>query len=83
MLAFALNTDAKEFNWAEIYKTSYHQLGLGTIMTTLINAPIIAGWSWLLDKCFTYEALLPKVQKYIGRNNKAAETAAEVNNDKD
>ena len=84
ILAFAISQDAGEFDWSTIYKSSYHHLGLGTIITTLINAPIIAGWSKLLDKCFTYEALLPKVQKYIGRNNKEEVVieSAEVEDDK-
>jgi len=84
ILAFAISQDAGEFDWSTIYKSSYHHLGLGTIVTTLINAPIIAGWSKLLDKCFTYEALLPKVQKYIGRNNKEEVVieSAEVEDDK-
>ena len=70
VLAFGIFRDANEFAWSTIYKTSYHSLGLGTIVTTLINAPIIALCGKVLDKCFTYEALLPKVEKYLKREYK-------------
>ncbi len=69
-LAFGIFQDANTFDWAQIYKTSYHSLGLGTIMTTIINAPIITGWGLLLDKLFTYEALFPKVEKILKREYK-------------
>lgn len=84
VLAFAISQDASEFDWSTIYKASYHHLGLGTIVTTLINAPIIAGCGVLLDKCFTYEPLIPKLEKYIGRHTKDdIKESAEVENDKD
>ncbi len=84
VLAFSLSNDASEFDWSTIYKASFHHLGLGTIITTLINAPIIAGCGWVLDKCFTYEPLLPIVEKYVGRNSKKdieVIESAEVEND--
>ena len=81
VLAFVLFRDADKFDWSTIYKASYHHLGLGTIVTTLINAPIIAGCSILLDKCFTYEALIPKLEKILKREYK--ENIEEAQNDQD
>ena len=37
VLAFTL-FNPNDFDWATIYKASYHHLGLGTIVTTIINA---------------------------------------------
>ena len=73
--------DVKSFDWSTIYKASYHQLGLGTIVTTIINAPIIATWGILLDKIFTYEAFFPKVEKVLKREYKDNETVEEAIND--
>ena len=81
VLAFSLFGDANTFDWKTIYKASYHHLGLGTIVTTIINAPIIAGCSILLDKCFTYEALIPKLEKILKREYK--ENIEEAQNDQD
>lgn len=92
-LAFGIFRDAGSFDWSQIYKSSYHSLGLGTIITTIINAPIIAGWGYLLDKCFTYEALIPQIEKVLKRNYKKENNnnsdinqncvSEEVENDKD
>jgi hypothetical protein len=71
----------KDFDWATIYKASYHHLGLGTIVTTIINAPIITGWSIILDRCFTYEAFIPKLEKLLKREYK--EESKEAQNDQD
>ena len=70
VLAFFIFLDANQFDWTTIYKASYHSLGLGTIFTTFINAPIIAMWGKVLDKFFSYEALFPKMERILKRNNK-------------
>lgn len=75
--------DVKSFDWSTIYKASYHQLGLGTIVTTIINAPIIAIWGILLDKIFTYEAFFPKMEKLLKREYKDKEENTEAQNDQD
>ena len=79
VLAFTL-FNPKDFDWSTIYKASYHHLGLGTIVTTIINAPIIAGWSIILDRCFTYEAFIPKLEKLLKREYKESK---EAQNDQD
>lgn len=71
ILAFSLFGDAKAFDWKYIYSTSFHSLGLGTIITTIINAPIIAAAGKLMDKFFDSEPLFPKLQKFIGRKKSA------------
>lgn len=52
LLAVFLFNDFKSFNWSTIYYSSFHSIGLGTIVTTLINSPFIALMSKLIDKLF-------------------------------
>ena len=65
VLALTLFDDVKTFNWSEIYKTSFHYLGLGTLITTIINSPIIAFIGKLLDKILGSEPLSPKMQSFF------------------
>lgn len=83
ILAFLLFNDARSFDWKMIYSTSFHSLGLGTIITTIINAPIIAAAGRLLDRVFEYNPLFPKLEKYIGRSKKTIPLApgAEITED--
>lgn len=53
------------FDWSTIYGTSYHSIGLGTILTTVINAPIIRCIGKLLDKLFCYTPLFPRMEKLL------------------
>ncbi len=41
----------------------FEGIGVGTIILTLANAPIIAGCGKLLDKCFDFSPLSPKLEK--------------------
>ena len=70
VLTLTIFRDANTFDWKNIATTSYHSLGLGTIVTTLINAPIIAVIGKGLDKVFDYTPLFPKLEKLIGRKKK-------------
>lgn len=68
VLALTLFGDATTFEWKTIYLSSYHSIGLGTIVTTFINAPILAVAGKLLDKCFVYTPLSPKLEKCLKRS---------------
>jgi len=74
VLALSIFRDVKTFEWKNIATTSYHSLGLGTIVTTFINAPIIALIGRGLDKIFDYTPLFPKLEKFISRKKKADDT---------
>lgn len=65
--ALTLFGDAASFNWSELYKTSFHSIGLGTIVTTIINAPIISLMGKLADKAFGTENRFPKLEKILKR----------------
>lgn len=80
VLALTIFRDANTFDWKNIATTSYHSLGLGTIVTTLINAPIIAVIGKGLDKVFDYTPLFPKLEKLIGRKKKTDMPPETTNN---
>lgn len=67
VLAFTLFGDVKTFNWSEIYKTSYHHLGLGTIIATFINSPIITITGKLFDKVLGKHPLIPHLKEWLDR----------------
>lgn len=52
LLALVLFGDVGSFDWTSIGITSYHSLGLGTLVTTVINTPLIALSGKLLDRLF-------------------------------
>lgn len=68
VLALTLFGDVTTFDWSEIWHTSYHSIGLGTLITTLINSPIIALMSKLIDKISEPTALFPKLEKVLKRD---------------
>ncbi len=67
ILAIILFGDILDFDFSKIAYTSFHSLGLGTIITTIINSPIIAVWGNLLDKIFEPTPLLGKLESILRR----------------
>ena len=67
LLAVLLFDDIKTFDWSTITHSSFHNLGLGTLVTTIINSPIIKLMSKLIDKLFVNSPLLPKVENLLKR----------------
>ncbi len=70
ILAFTLFNDVNSFNFKTIYYQSFHSIGLGTLVTTIINSPIITLCGKFLDKFFGNLALLPKFENLIAINQK-------------
>ncbi|NMP38572.1 MAG: hypothetical protein GX051_10730 [Clostridiales bacterium] len=68
VLAFTLFGDVKTFDWATIGYSSFHSIGLGTLVTTAINSPIIAFVGKGIDKIFDPSPRFPKVEKALKRN---------------
>jgi uncharacterized membrane protein YczE len=68
LMALLLFGDVTEFDWSTIYFASFHSIGLGTLVTTLINSPIITLMGKLLDFLFDPTPLLPKLQKALRRD---------------
>ena len=67
VLAFTLFGDVTTFDWSTIYYKSFHSIGLGTIITTIINSPLINGCSKIIDKFFEPTACFPKLEKLLKR----------------
>ena len=65
ILAVTVFGDVREFDWSSIGYSSFHNIGLGTLITTFINSPIIAMMVKLLDKIFDSSARFPKLEKFI------------------
>ncbi len=69
LLAFSLFGDAASFPWSTIGYASFHHIGLGTLVTTMINSPIIAVMGKMLDRFFDPTPCFPQVQKRLRRNS--------------
>ncbi len=65
ILACTLFGDLLTFNFTSILTTSYHSVGLGTLVTTLINSPIISLAGKLLDKIFIPTPKFEKLKTLI------------------
>ena len=50
LLAFFLFDDTANFEWSKIGETSFHSIGLGTLITTLINSPLIGFMGKQIDR---------------------------------
>ena len=51
-LAFTLFSDIKTLTLSKLLHTSFHSIGIGTLLTTLINSPLIRFMGALVDKIF-------------------------------
>lgn len=67
ILALTLFGDVTSFDWTTIGYASFHSIGLGTLVTTAINSPIIALMGKLIDKIFEPTPLFPKMAVALER----------------
>ena len=67
VLVLVLFTDLTTFDWGNILVGSYHSIGLGTIVTTLINSFLIKGAGRVLDSAFGGKELWPGLKNALGR----------------
>ena len=65
VLAVFLFGDVTTFDWSGIVKTDFHCIGLGTIVTTIINAPIIALMGRFIDRFFEKSPCFPKLAQVL------------------
>lgn len=64
VLALALFGDLRTFDWAN----SFHSIGLGTLLTTAINSPLIRLMGKLIDRIFDASPRFSKLEIYLKRN---------------
>lgn len=67
LLAFLLFGDADTFNWSTIGYSCFHNIGLGTLVTTAINSPLITLSGKLIDRIFEASARFPRLEKALKR----------------
>ncbi|MBQ8431634.1 MAG: hypothetical protein IJX28_02010 [Clostridia bacterium] len=68
LLAVTLFGDLGSFDWTAIGYSSFHSIGLGTLVTTAINSPLIAMMSKLLHRWFDATPRFPALEKLLKRN---------------
>lgn len=68
LLSIVLFLDVKDFDWSTIYYSSFHSIGLGTLVTTAINSPIIAIMGKLIDRLFDKSPRFEGLYKILRRN---------------
>ena len=82
ILAFSLFGDVTTFDWSTIYTHSFHHIGLGTIVTTIISAPIIRLASKLLVHLVGTDALIKPAYKLLNIEDKAEKNTIEETEEK-
>lgn len=65
VMALTLFGDVSEFDFSTIGYTSLHSIGLGTLVTTVINSPIIALMGRLIDKIFDTTPAFPRLKSSL------------------
>ena len=69
ILALTLFGDVLTFDWTTIGHAAFHSIGLGTLITTLINAPLIRLASKWIARIFDPSPLFPSLKAYLKRSN--------------
>ncbi|MBQ8175059.1 MAG: hypothetical protein IJ009_06625 [Clostridia bacterium] len=64
-LALTLFGDAGSFEWSTIGYSCFHSIGLGTLVTTAINSPLITLMGKLVDRLFEPSPLFPRLAKVL------------------
>lgn len=67
LLALTLFGDVKSFDWTSIGHQSFHSIGLGTLVTTIINSPVIALMSKLVNSIFDSAPRFKKIETFLKR----------------
>lgn len=64
-LSIILFNDFSTFNWSKITYSSFHSIGLGTIVTTIINSPIIGIMSKIIERFFDNSARFKSFKAFL------------------
>ena len=68
LLAITLFGDFKDFDWTKVASSSFHSIGLGTLVTTAINSPLITLMGKVIDKLFGSEPYFKYLNKILSRS---------------
>ena len=69
ILAVSLFGDVKTFDFSAILYVGFHNIGLGTLVTTVINSPLIAFMGKLIDRVFGTKPAFPKLEYFLKRDS--------------
>lgn len=64
-LALIIFRDLNGFDFSTIGYSSFHSIGLGTIVTAIINSPLISAMGKLVDRLFEPTPLFPKLKSFL------------------
>ena len=64
-LALVIFGDVGSFDFSTIGYSSFHSIGLGTIVTAIINSPLISTMGKLVDRFFEPTPLFPKAKSFL------------------
>ena len=67
VLAFTLFGDVTTFDWSTIGYSSFHSIGLGTLVTTAINSPLISLMGKLIDRVFDPTPKFERLHSLLSR----------------
>lgn len=67
-LAIVLFGDLESFDWSTVGYSCFHSIGLGTLVITAINSPIISLMGRIVDRIFDPSPLFPKFERILKRN---------------
>lgn len=65
VLAIGLFRDLNTMELSSLLTSSYHNIGLGTLITTAINSPLIMLMGKLIDRCFEPSARFQKLEAFL------------------
>lgn len=65
VLAVVLFGDVTSFDWSTIGYSAFHSIGLGTLVTTVINSPIIVLMGKLIDRIFDPAPRFAKLEAIV------------------
>ena len=82
ILAFSLFGDVTTFDWNTIYTHSFHHIGLGTIVTTIISAPIIHLAGKVIGVFLGEDPLIKPLHKLLLLQDKAEKNTIEETEEK-
>ena len=67
VLTLTLFDDIGSVTWKTFATSSFHNIGLGTLVTTAINSPIINIMGKIINKIFGSDPLIPKLEEFFKR----------------
>lgn len=67
ILALVLFGDVGSFDLTTVGYASFHNIGLGTLVTTIINAPLITLMSKLVNRIFDPTPMFPRLERILKR----------------